>query len=80
MDYYLGQILLLPYSFAPVYTANCDGAILTISGNEALFSLLGANYGGNGQTTFGLPDLRGAEPLPGMRYCIVTRGMYPQRP
>jgi microcystin-dependent protein len=56
---FLGQIILVPYNFAPRGWAFCSGQILPISQNTALFSLLGTTYGGNGQTTFALPDLRG---------------------
>jgi microcystin-dependent protein len=56
---FLGEIRLVPYNFAPKGWAFCDGQILSISQNTALFSLLGTTYGGNGQTTFALPDLRG---------------------
>ncbi|MFL6241305.1 MAG: phage tail protein [Actinomycetes bacterium] len=56
---FLGEIRLFPYNFAPRGWALCAGQILSISQNTALFSLLGTTYGGNGQTTFALPDLRG---------------------
>lgn len=56
---YLGQLAIFPYNFAPVGWARCDGQLLSISQNTALFSLLGTTYGGDGETTFGLPDLRG---------------------
>ena len=56
---FLGEIALYPYNFAPRGWAFCQGQILPISQNTALFSLLGTTYGGNGQTTFALPDLRG---------------------
>ena len=56
---FLGQIILVPYNFAPRGWAFCNGQILPIAQNTALFSLLGTTYGGNGQTTFALPDLRG---------------------
>ena len=55
--------MLVPYNFAPRGWAFCNGQILSISQNTALFSLLGTTYGGNGQTTFALPDLRGRAPL-----------------
>lgn len=55
----IGQIALFGYNFAPRNWAMCDGQILSIAQNTALFSLLGTTYGGNGQTTFALPDLRG---------------------
>jgi len=56
---FLGEIRLFPYNFAPKGWAFCSGQILSIAQNTALFSLLGTTYGGNGQTTFALPDLRG---------------------
>jgi microcystin-dependent protein len=58
-DPFLGEIMLVALNFAPLGWAFCEGQILQISQNSALFSLLGTTYGGNGQTTFGLPDLRG---------------------
>jgi microcystin-dependent protein len=60
---FLGQLILVPYNFAPRGWAFCNGQILSISQNTALFSLLGTTYGGNGQTTFALPDLRGRAPI-----------------
>jgi len=60
---FLGMIILVPYNFAPRGWAFCNGQILPIAQNTALFSLLGTTYGGNGQTTFALPDLRGRVPL-----------------
>jgi microcystin-dependent protein len=56
---FLGEIRIFPYNFAPRGWAFCQGQLLAISQNTALFSLLGTTYGGNGITTFGLPDLRG---------------------
>jgi microcystin-dependent protein len=56
---FIGQIILVPYTFAPRGWAFCNGQILPIIQNTALFSLLGTTYGGDGVTTFGLPDLRG---------------------
>lgn len=58
-DWYLGEIRLFPWNFVPRGWAACDGAVLPIMPNAALFSLLGTMYGGNGSTTFALPDLRG---------------------
>ena len=60
---FLGQILLVAFNYAPKNWANCYGQLLPINQNQALFSLLGTTYGGNGQTTFALPDLRGRVPL-----------------
>lgn len=56
---FLGQIQPFGFTFAPRGWALCQGQLLSIAQNTALFSLLGTMYGGNGQTTFGLPDLRG---------------------
>ena len=58
-DQFVGEIRLFPYNFAPQNWALCNGQLMSISQNTALFSLLGTFYGGNGQTTFALPDLRG---------------------
>jgi microcystin-dependent protein len=79
MEPFIGQIELFPYTFAPREWMLCEGQILPISSNQALFSLLGTTFGGDGQTTFALPDLRGKEPGPGVRYCIALDGIYPSR-
>src|SRR4051812_32253713 len=60
---FIGEIKLLGFNFAPRGYMTCQGQILSIAQNTALFSLLGTTYGGNGQTTFGLPDLQGRFPL-----------------
>lgn len=60
---YLGEIRMVGFNFAPVGWALCNGQLLSISQNTALFSLLGTTYGGNGTTTFALPDLRGRVPV-----------------
>lgn len=60
---YLGQIQLFAFDFAPKGWALCNGATLPIAQNQALFALLGIQYGGNGQTTFNLPDLQGRTAL-----------------
>lgn len=59
MDPFLGEIRINSFPFAPKGWAKCDGAILPVNQNTALFSLLGGAFGGNGSTTFGLPDFRG---------------------
>ncbi len=56
---FIGQIVMFGGNFAPRGWALCDGQLLPISQNQALFSILGTTYGGDGRTTFGLPDLRG---------------------
>jgi microcystin-dependent protein len=60
---FLSEIRLMSFNFAPQGWAMCNGQFLPINQNQALFSLLGTTYGGNGQTTFALPDLRGKVPL-----------------
>ena len=56
---FIGEIQIYAFDFAPRTWATCNGQLLPINQNQALFSLLGTTYGGNGQTTFALPDLRG---------------------
>ena len=60
---YLSEIRIFSFNFAPRGWAQCNGQLLPINQNQALFSLLGTNYGGNGQTNFALPDLRGRVPM-----------------
>ena len=60
---FIGQITMFAGNFAPRNYAFCNGQILSIAQNTALFSILGTTYGGNGQTTFALPDLRGRVPI-----------------
>lgn len=62
-DPFIGQIVLFGGNFAPRNWAFCDGQLVAISQNSALFSILGTTYGGDGRTTFGLPDLRGRVPI-----------------
>ncbi len=63
MDPFLAQIKMFAGNFAPRGWSFCDGQILPIAQNTALFSLLGTTYGGDGRTTFALPDMRGRAPL-----------------
>ena len=60
---FLAEIRIMSFSFTPRGWAFCNGQLLPINQNQALFSLLGTTYGGNGQTTFALPDLRGRTPI-----------------
>jgi microcystin-dependent protein len=60
---FIGQVIAVGFNFAPVGWALCQGQLLPINQNTALFSLLGTTYGGDGQSTFGLPDLRGRAAL-----------------
>lgn len=63
MEVFLGNIQAFGFNFAPRGWANCSGQLMNLAQNTALFSLLGTTYGGNGQTTFALPDLRGRAAL-----------------
>ncbi|MEM7221468.1 MAG: tail fiber protein [Pseudomonadota bacterium] len=60
---FLAEIMIVGFSFAPRGWSFCDGQILPITQNQSLFSLLGTTYGGDGETSFGLPDLRGRAPV-----------------
>lgn len=62
MEPFIGQVVLFAGNFAPRSWAFCDGQLLAISSNTALFSILGTMYGGDGRTSFALPDLRGRTP------------------
>lgn len=62
-DPFLGEIRLFSFNFPPKGWAQCNGQLLPINQNQALFSLLGTMYGGNGQTTFALPNLQGRTPI-----------------
>jgi len=73
MDYFIGEIRMFAGNFAPLHWAMCNGQLLSISQNQALFSLIGTTYGGDGIQTFALPDLRGRLPVhfgqgPGLSY------------
>jgi microcystin-dependent protein len=79
-EFFIGEIRMFAGTFAPRYWAFCNGQLLPISQNTALFSLLGTSYGGNGVNTFALPDLRGTTPIgfqqgPGLSaYALGERG------
>ncbi|MEM7116762.1 MAG: tail fiber protein [Chloroflexota bacterium] len=60
---YLGEVRIFGFNFPPAGWAKCDGQLLSIEQNQALFSLLGTTYGGDGRTSFALPELRGAVPI-----------------
>jgi microcystin-dependent protein len=63
MDPFVAEIRMVPYNFAPKGWADCNGQLLPLSQNTALFSLLGTVYGGDGKSTFALPDLQGRVPV-----------------
>jgi microcystin-dependent protein len=62
-EFFIGQIMMAGFGFAPKFWAQCNGQLLPINQNQALFSLLGTQYGGNGTTNFALPDLRSRTPI-----------------
>ncbi|OYW33943.1 MAG: hypothetical protein B7Z41_03950 [Rhizobiales bacterium 12-66-7] len=62
-DFYLGEIRIFPYDRIPTGWAKCEGQLLLVQQNQALFSLLGPRFGGDGRTNFALPDLRGRVPV-----------------
>lgn len=63
MDQYIGEIRMFAGNYSPVWWAFCSGTVLTINQNSVLFALIGATYGGNGTTSFALPDMRGRLPV-----------------
>jgi microcystin-dependent protein len=79
MEPFFGQIQAFGFNYAPVGWAACEGQIMSIQQNTALFSLLGTTYGGDGHTTFALPDFRAASARDNVHYCIATNGVYPPR-
>lgn len=74
-DPFIGEINWVAFNFAPKGWAQCNGQLLSINQNQALFSLLGTTFGGDGRTTFALPDMRGRAPIHwGGRYVLGERG------
>jgi microcystin-dependent protein len=78
-DTYLGDVRAMSFNFAPNGWAKCEGQLLPIGQNQALYALLGSRYGGDGRTSFGLPALA---PVPAqggtsLIYCIALRGSMP---
>ena len=72
---YVGEIRMFAGNFAPAGWMFCEGQLLPISENETLFQLIGTTYGGDGQSTFALPDLRGRLPIhPGNGFTMPTAG------
>jgi len=86
---YLGEIVTFAFNFCPSETLPTNGAVLPISSNIALFALLGTNYGGDGKTTFALPNITPPPanfrvptiaPRHGLIDCIAVAGIYPSNP
>jgi microcystin-dependent protein len=82
MDSFIGSLLLVAYNWAPQNWALCNGQLLPINQNQALFSLLGTTYGGDGTTNFALPNLTGPTDVSGasLTWIIAVNGIYPSRP
>lgn len=76
---FIGDIELFPFNYAPAKWEKCEGQIMTIQSNPTLYSLIGDRFGGDGRTTFALPNLKDASPISGMHYCISMQGNYPPR-
>ena len=75
---FIAEIRVFSFNFAPKGWAVCNGQLLPINQNQALFSILGATYGGNGQTNFALPDLQGRIPVhPGAGFTLGQKGGQP---
>lgn len=83
MEYYLGQINLFAINFQPRGWIPCDGRLLNVSENQALFALLGNRFGGDGRTNFAVPDLRtsmfGNQFDVRVKYYIASEGLWPER-
>jgi microcystin-dependent protein len=80
--YFIGTILLFAGNYAPQYWASCEGQLMPIAQNEALYTIIGAQFGGDGRTNFALPDLRNAAPggpNSVLHYIICVMGQYPNR-
>lgn len=75
----VGQIELFAFGFAPYGWTLCNGGLLNITGYQALYSLLGVKFGGDGRTTFAVPNLLGTEPIPNTNFYISLQGYYPVR-
>jgi microcystin-dependent protein len=77
-DPMIGEVALVAIDFAPRGYMEANGALLSVNQNQALFSLYGTVYGGDGKSTFALPKLD--PPLPGLKYVVAVQGIYPSRP
>ena len=83
MDPFVAEIRIFGFNFAPKGWAFCDGQLLPISQNTALFSLLGTTYGGDGKTTFAIPNLKGGTIGPAAQpitWCFANTGTLPPHP
>ncbi|MBV8977542.1 MAG: tail fiber protein [Alphaproteobacteria bacterium] len=92
-DHYMGEVRAMPYDYCPEQWVRAEGQLMPITQHTALFALLGTRYGGDGKTTFALPDLRSAalvskrpdnerpdRPVEKIHWCFAIRGLWPPRP
>lgn len=79
IDAITGQIQLFAFEYPPLGWMLCDGSTLRVQEYVPLFAAMGNRYGGDGETTFALPNLVGKEPIPGSAYCICIQGVFPRR-
>jgi microcystin-dependent protein len=83
MESYLGTIILFAGNFAPRGWSYCDGSLLQINTNQAMFAILGTMYGGDGRTTFGLPNIapivNSVDSDAPLKYIICMQGIFPSR-
>ena len=78
VDAFVGEVRAMPFGFVPAGWMACQGQVLPIEGNRALFILLGVTYGGDGKTNFALPKLAPLAAKSGtLQYCIAVRGVLP---
>lgn len=75
---FVGEVRLFPYEKCPSNWIEAEGQVMAISRHAALYRLIGNRFGGDGGTTFNLPDLRDGVPTRGMRYCLALQGVYPR--
>jgi microcystin-dependent protein len=79
-DNFVGEVRAMPFGFVPQGWAPCQGQLLQVEGNTALFALLGSTYGGDGKATFALPTLAPIKGQTGtLQYCIAIGGIFPPR-
>ncbi len=79
MDEFIGVVKLVAFQYAPPNWASCSGQLLPINQYQALFSLLGTTFGGDGRTNFALPKLDAGALQNGLHYIICLNGIYPAR-
>jgi len=77
LSVFVGEIRLMPYEKCPREWIESEGQEMAISRHSALYRLIGTRFGGDGQISFNLPDLRDAVPERGLRYCMSLQGAYP---